>query len=53
MIKIPGLHFDQIKKVIPILFKVGEGEDIPKYCKPNPETISQEIYLVGIAPGVP
>ena len=38
---IPSLHFDQLKQVNQILFKVGEGEDIPKYCEPTPETISQ------------
>ena len=28
----PSLHFDHLKQAIQILFKVGEGEDITKYC---------------------
>ena len=31
-----------------IFFKVGEGEDIPRYCEPTPETISQEMEHVGL-----
>ena len=34
---IPSLHFDQIKKKTQILFKLGEGEDISKYCELTPE----------------
>ena len=50
---IPSLHFDQINQVSQILFKVGQGEDIPNYCEPTPETILQEMERVCISPGVP
>ena len=40
---IPSIHFDQIKKLNQILFKVGKDEDIPKYFEPNPKTISQSM----------
>ena len=35
------------------MFKVGGGEDIPKYYEPTPETISQLMEHVGLSPGVP
>ena len=35
-----------------ILFKVGEGEDIPKDCEQTPEAISQEMENVGLSLGV-
>ena len=50
---IPSIHFDHIKQVINILFKVGEGVDVSKYYEPTTKTISQEMDHVGIDPGVP
>ena len=38
-LEIPSLHFYQLKKVTQILFKLGEGEDIPKYYEPTPGVI--------------
>ena len=50
---IPSLHFYQIKQVTQIFFKLGEGDYIPKYCDPNPETILQAMKHVCLSPGVP
>ena len=44
----PSLHFDQIKQAIQILSKVGEGEDIYKYCETTPATILQEMEHFGL-----
>ena len=49
---IPSLHFDQLKQVTQIFFKVGEGEDIAIYCELTPETISQEMDHIFIYPVV-
>ena len=36
-----------------ILFKLGEGNDIPIYCEPLPETISQAMERVFLDPLLP
>ena len=49
---IHSLQSDQLKKATQILFKVGKGDDIPKYCEPTPKTISQAMENVGKSPVV-
>ena len=49
---ITSLQFDHLKQMTQKYFILEEGEDIPKYYEPTPETILQAMEYVGLDPSV-